>query len=131
MAETLLEKFEEDFSYLQKLVFSDESTFYLNGCVNRHNCRIWGTEPPKETIDRVHSSPKVNVWMAMSASRIYGPFLIDGNITGDKYLDMLRRCFYQQLSRRDKHDIVFQQDGAPAHYARIVRDFLNEKFPER
>jgi hypothetical protein len=29
-----------------RFLFSDEATFYVpyvNGCVNRHNCRIWGT----------------------------------------------------------------------------------------
>ncbi|CAH2092094.1 unnamed protein product [Euphydryas editha] len=25
----------------------------------------------------------------------------------------------------------FQQDGCPAHYARAVRDYLNEEYPDR
>ena len=28
------------------------------------------------------------------------------------------------------NDAIFQQDGAPAHYSRDVRSFLNEKFPD-
>ena len=28
-------------NFINQLVFSDESSFYLNGNVNRHNCRYW------------------------------------------------------------------------------------------
>jgi hypothetical protein len=29
-----------------KFIFSDEATFHINGKVNRHNVRVWGTENP-------------------------------------------------------------------------------------
>jgi hypothetical protein len=29
------------------------------------------------------------------------------------------------------HDLLFQQDGAPPHWAHVVRDVLNEVFPGR
>ena len=118
MSEKLLEKINEDASFLENLVFSDESTFYLNGCVNIHNCRIWGKEPPKEKLDKVHSSPKVNVWMAMSATTVYGPFFIDGNVNADNYLHMLQTCFYDRLSDKTRgklffskteHQLIFQE----------------------
>jgi len=35
---------DEEETFLQRLCFSDEATFYVNGCVNRHNFRIWGTQ---------------------------------------------------------------------------------------
>jgi len=63
MCETLLTKINADSEFIHNLIFSDESTFYLNGMVNRHNCRIWGMQPPTEIISKSHSSPKVNVWM--------------------------------------------------------------------
>jgi len=50
MSEALINKIDSDSNFLKNLIFSDESTFYLNGVVNRHNCRILGTKPPKETI---------------------------------------------------------------------------------
>ncbi|GBN54935.1 hypothetical protein AVEN_227632-1 [Araneus ventricosus] len=28
-------------------------------------------------------------------------------------------------------DVIFQQDGAPPHWGMIVRDFLDENFPDR
>ncbi|KAG8270089.1 hypothetical protein J6590_092911 [Homalodisca vitripennis] len=27
-----------------RVLFSDEATFHINGCVNRHNCRVWGSQ---------------------------------------------------------------------------------------
>ena len=66
MCDVLLEKIESNVSFLKSLIFSDESTFRLDGTVNRHNCRIWGTERPKETHERSQSSPKINVWMGLS-----------------------------------------------------------------
>ena len=108
MAEKLLEKISSDIDFLENVIFSDESTFYVNGVVNRHNCRIWGTEPPVETIQISHSSPKVNVWMGLSASNVYSPIFIEGNITGQNYFDMLEKCFIPQIPRRLAKEAIFQ-----------------------
>ena len=44
------EKFEKD-KFNERLMFSDETTFYTNGKVNRHNVCIWGKENPHATIE--------------------------------------------------------------------------------
>ena len=37
-----------------------------------------------------------------------------------------------QLQQQPKsHDLYFQQDGAPPHYSRAVREYLDETFPEK
>jgi len=36
----MLNAIDEDETFLRRICFSDEATFYVNGCVNRHNCRI-------------------------------------------------------------------------------------------
>lgn len=36
-----------DPGFLQNSIMSDESHFYLNGFVNKQNCRIWGSENPQ------------------------------------------------------------------------------------
>ena len=60
MSETLINRIDSDSYFLKNLIFSDESKFYLNSVVNRHNYRIWGIEPPKETIQIPHFSPKMD-----------------------------------------------------------------------
>ena len=55
-------------------------------------------------------------------------------MTGEKYEEMLRNQIVPAI-----HDIVgenfnntyFQQDGAPPHYARSVREYLDATFPGR
>ena len=38
--------------FRQSLLFSDEANFYLNGCVNKQNCRVWGRENPHALVER-------------------------------------------------------------------------------
>ena len=43
--------------FLDRVVFSDESTFHISGKVHRHNMRIWGTENPHEMAQHGRASP--------------------------------------------------------------------------
>lgn len=116
-------------------VFTDDATFYLNGVVNKQNER-WSDENPYWKVETHTQTPqKVNVWCSIVGSNILGPFFIDGNLGGPKYLDLLLSQIVpaiQDLFPGELFDDVwFQQDGAPAHYTLIVREFLNETFGER
>ena len=56
----------------------------------------------------------------------------EGTITGNTYLDMLRDFLEPQLEQDGILDsVVFQQDGAPPHFALAVRAYLNQRFPNR
>ncbi|KAJ4426379.1 hypothetical protein ANN_27193 [Periplaneta americana] len=50
-AETMLDKVDNDDTFLTRVCFSDEATFHVSGKVNRHNCRIWGSENPSVVIE--------------------------------------------------------------------------------
>lgn len=46
------------------------------------------------------------------------------------YLQMLQQNIIPAIrNAMDLNDVWFMQDGAPAHYARKVREYLNEIFP--
>lgn len=64
---------EDDFA--EGLIVSDESTFHLSRKVNRHNVRIWATENSTAGIERERDSSKVNVFCAISVTKVYGLFL--------------------------------------------------------
>lgn len=122
---------ELDENVTNKLVFSDEACFHLSGKVNRHNLRIWGTEKPHETIQHERDSPKVNVFCAISKKSVYGPFFFAENtVQGPAYLDMLEAWLFPQL-KEAMNGFIFQQDGAPPHWHRDVRNFLNTVLPHR
>jgi hypothetical protein len=121
----------EDDEFAGKLIFSDEATFHLSGKVNRHNVRVWGTELPHVSVQVERDSPKVNVFCAMSQTKLYGPFFFSEQIvTGSIYLDMLQLWLFPQLTA-DSRTFIFQQDGAPPHWNNVVRGFLNDELPHR
>ena len=75
-------------------------------------------------------SPKVKVWAGMFRQQSIGPFFFkEETIRQENFLDMLINFAYPQLRRR-RLNMIFQLDGAPAHWRLRVRNFLNTNFPE-
>ena len=120
---------EED-GFFERLIFSDECTFHLCGKVNRHNVRTWGIETP-ECVDEVErDSPKVNVFCAVFTFKVYGPFFFsEQTVTGTAFLDTFTEWLLPQLN--DSANFILQMDGAPPHFHRHVREFLNQHLPQR
>jgi hypothetical protein len=97
--------------------------------VHRHNVRIWANERPRDFVAHERDSPEVNVWCTLTKDRVIGPyFFAERNVTSHNYLDMLELFAVPQI---DDDNVIFQQDGAPGHYANIVMEFLDEIFPRR
>ena len=69
--------------------------------------------------------PKVNVWLGMTQSKVYGPlFFGEATVTRTVYIDML-----ENSSNLDFLQMAFlTQYGAPCHYAIIVHDYLDRLF---
>jgi hypothetical protein len=79
---------EEDDAFFDWLIVSDEPDFHIGGKVTKHNVRIWGTENPREMVEHVRGSPKVNVFCAVSGTKVCGLFFFRENtVTGRIYLD--------------------------------------------
>lgn len=118
---------------MDHILFSDEATFHICGKVNKHNSRIWGTEPPHTTIEWQRNTPKVNVWLGFTKTTVYGPFMFaEETINANNYLEMLELFLEPQLHQDGIADsVVFQQDGTPPHFALNVREYLNRTFPNR
>jgi hypothetical protein len=77
-------------SFLLRLIFSDEATFYLSGHVNCHIIRIWGSEQPHVTKEHETNSPKVNIWCGFMHGRIISPFFLAvKTVTMSEYVEML------------------------------------------
>jgi hypothetical protein len=121
----MLEHLTADDNYFQN-IFSDEATFHTHVVVNRHNCRIWGSEKPHALMEHVRDS----MWCGIMSDRIIGPFFFhESTIMGAVYLDMLENFVFPQTAEVD--GLIFQQDGAPPHFGAIVRTALDELFPGR
>ncbi|KZC07931.1 hypothetical protein WN55_10077 [Dufourea novaeangliae] len=66
--------------------------------------------------------------------QIIGPHFIDGNLTGERYAHFIRSrlgTLLENVPLNVRQMIWLQHDGCPAHYARRVRDALNELYPNK
>ncbi len=130
-SELLLLKMSMDPFLLSLIIFSDEAIFQLDGKVNKQNCRIWATENPHAIQEIPLHSPKVMVWAALWSGGMIGPFFFQDNVTGESYLEMLETFFFPQIAYLPERDeLIFMQDGAPPHFSKAVRDWLDGTFPE-
>jgi len=117
----------EDEEFVTKIVWSDEAQFKLNGRVNRHNCVYWAPENLHVHVEKAVNLPGMNVWCGLSARGLIGPFLFEGTVTGEAYLEMLRSSILPAIrALYENSEVFYQQDGAPPHYHRDVRAFLDE-----
>lgn len=67
----------EKFTSYRNIIFSDEAHFYLNGVVNKQNCRIWAMENPRETISKPLHPKKATVWVGLASWGIVGPHFVE------------------------------------------------------
>lgn len=125
----------EDPQFFNKILWSDESTFKKDGYMNLHNLHEWHVENPhllRE--DRSQYRFKVNMWTGILKGKIIGPFELPEALTGEAYLHFLQNNLpdlLEDVPLETIRNMWFQHDGCPAHYARPVRDFLDEEYPGR
>lgn len=131
-AQDELDRIEQNPHHLASIAFSDEAHFHLDGVVNRHNFRYWSPDNPHWTAEQSLHSPRTTAWAAMWENGILGPFFFDDNVTSESYLHMLMHRFWPAVqSLGVQQQLIFMQDGAPPHWGRAVRQWLNDHFPGR
>ncbi|GFX96995.1 hypothetical protein TNCV_1997271 [Trichonephila clavipes] len=64
-----VKEFKENLSLEPKLA-SDEAHFWLNGYVNKQNCRIWSEANPQVYVETPLHPEKLTVWCALWAGGI-------------------------------------------------------------
>ncbi|GFX96626.1 uncharacterized protein TNCV_244131 [Trichonephila clavipes] len=124
-----------DLAYIQ--VICDEAHFWLNGYVNKQNCRIWSEANPQVYVETPLHPEKLTVWCALSAGGIIGPYFFKNDeghnvtVNGDRYTAMITNFFIPELNNHDVQELWFQQDGATWHTARATIDLLKDTFGDR
>ncbi|GFW27181.1 transposable element Tcb2 transposase [Trichonephila clavipes] len=114
----------------KRILFSDEAHFWLNGYVNKQNCRIWSEANPQVYVETPLHPEKLTVWCALWAGGIIGPYFFKNdeghNVTvdGDRYRAMITNFFIPELNNHDVQELWFQQDGAACHTDRATIDLL-------
>ncbi|GFU50151.1 uncharacterized protein TNCV_299991 [Trichonephila clavipes] len=88
---------------------NDEAHFWLNGYVNKQNCRIWSEANPQVYVETPLHPEKLTVWCALWAGGIIGPYFF----------------------KNDEGHNVTVNDSATCHTARATIDFLKDTFGDR
>ncbi|GFT26738.1 transposable element Tc3 transposase [Trichonephila clavipes] len=121
----------------KRILFSDETHFWLNGYVNKQNCRIWSEANPQVYVKTPLHPEKLTVWCALWAGGIIGPYFFKNDeghnvaVNGDRYRAMIANFFIPELNDHDVQELWFQQDGATCHTARAAIDLLKDTFGDR
>ncbi|GFX48078.1 uncharacterized protein TNCV_4114131 [Trichonephila clavipes] len=123
--------------YKEWFLSSDEAHFWLNGYVNKQNCRIWSEANPQVYVETPLHPEKLTVWCALWAGGIIGPYFFKNDeghnvtVNGDRYRAMITNFFIPELNNHDVQELWFQQDGATCHTARATIDLLKDTFGDR
>ncbi|GFW64412.1 hypothetical protein TNCV_274361 [Trichonephila clavipes] len=78
----------------KRILFSDEAPFWLNGYVNKQNCRIWSEANPQVYVETPLHPEKLTVWCALWAGGVIGPYIFKNDeghkvtVNDDRYRDM-------------------------------------------
>ncbi|GFV18719.1 uncharacterized protein TNCV_4756061 [Trichonephila clavipes] len=102
----------------KRILFSDEAHFWLNGYVNKQNCRNWSEANPQAYVETPLHPEKLTVWCALWAGEIIGPYFYKNDeghnvtVNGDRYRAMITNFFIPELNNHDVQKLWFQQDGA-------------------
>ena len=130
--ETWQTRLKEDSMFHQKIVWSNEAKFHINGSVHTHNCTFVSEENPNNPTEYTANSPSVNVWGAVWNDEIVGPVFFETALTSEDYLKLLNKYVYPYIvTQLSAHDLIFQQDGTRPYFTREVRDDLNKHLPKK
>jgi transposase len=117
---------------VQRILFTDEAQFTRDGINNCRNAHVWAIENPHAVVQtRSQYKFSVNVWCGIYNSHLIGPYVIEGNLTGEVYLNFLRDILPGLLQGIDIRGMWYQHDGARPHFCIPVRDYLSEQYGNR
>lgn len=125
-------KTRQEENFLKRILWTDEATFTRSGYSNHRNEHLWLQENPhavrKSTFQHQFS---VNVWAGMKDDILIGPIILPETMNGPRFLEFLQTQFLEELMElplTHRARMILQLDGAPAHFALNVRNYLNERY---
>ncbi|KAJ4435025.1 hypothetical protein ANN_23598 [Periplaneta americana] len=117
------------------VLFTDEAQFTRDSITNFHNQHVWAYENPRATVPSHHQVPfSLNMWAGIIGDRLVGPHVLVNRLTGQAYTNFLENTIPHVLEDTpliNREHIHFLQDGAPAHFSRTARRYLDRRFPDR
>lgn len=121
-----------DSNFLKRILWTDEATFTRSGITNHRNAHLWLAENPHAVRPSSFQHEfSVNTWAGIIDDVLIGPLILPGSMNGPRFLEFLQTQFFDALMELPiiyRRRMILQLDGAPAHFATIVRNHLSENY---
>lgn len=117
--------------FWQNVIWSDESKFEFVD--NRRRRRVWRKKgdafEAKYLVPTVkHGGGSVMVWGCFSYNGTGKLVFIDGKMTGQKYVEILKNNLEESARMLGiEDDFVFQQDNDPKHTSKVAKEYFDSK----
>lgn len=133
--EWLLLQQAEDPRFTNKILWTDEATFTRKGIFNSRNYHVWAHENPHAIhVSSYQHEFSLNVWLGILDNRLIGPLFLPARLNADGFLNLLNNEFnplLDDVTLRQRQQMMFQMDGCPAHWGLAPRNWLNQNYPHR
>lgn len=116
-------------------MWTDEAIFTQDGVVNTHNLHFWAQENPHLIYERGHQVHYAfNVWTGIVGTHLIGPHILPNRLNGRDFRQFLTHDFQElteNLPLNLVRDMWIQLDGAPPHWERTVREWLDANYENK
>lgn len=131
----LLGQLTENPNFTRTVLFTDECLFTREGIFNSRNSHFWATENPHQMHARAFQRRfSVNVWAGVVGNHLIGPHVLPNRMNADDFLRFLQHdldILLEDIPLATRQNMWLQLDGAPTHFAAVVRQWLHEHYPGR
>jgi hypothetical protein len=123
---------------VKSVFFTDEKIFYLNPPINSQNNRVWSTGRKRDISQQrlLVERAKFSAHVMVSAGVCFGGkgrlhFVADkAKVNAEYYITNLLPRLVEDCRNVAPNDFIFQQDGAPAHTARLAQEWIRLHCPD-
>lgn len=137
MSAWIQRKIRENQVFWKTVLWMDESQFMRDGITNCRNLHKWcpkGENPKLKRASSFQVRFSINVWAGIMDDTLIGPIILPRTLNAERFLELLSEDLpplLEDVPLAIRRRMILQMDGCPAHYARTVRNFLNEHYPNR
>lgn len=131
----MLRRMQEDTDFFNRILWTDECTLKRVGIFNVRNTHCWSIENPHQVRrDHFQHQFSINLWAGIICGELIGPFRLPERVTAPIYLEFLQHelgALLEEVPLQTRSVMWLQHDGAPAHYGRQVREYLDTRYTRR
>ena len=128
-----LDKYNQNSAFPSSILFTNETTFCREEIFNQHNMLEWSDTNPRGWKPTCCPSIFFSK-LEIISYQLIGSFLSPSVLDGEIYHIFLQKVLPKLLEKVPTyiwHAMRFQKYGALVHFAKVVRDYLNNMFPQQ